>query len=76
MLLFDGLNGTFRKIKLRERKPTCVVCGDNPSVTVLQDYEQFCGSTASDTVRFVVVLRILLPYQKKARGGYLILLVT
>ncbi|XP_057314988.1 adenylyltransferase and sulfurtransferase MOCS3-like [Hydractinia symbiolongicarpus] len=56
MLLYDGLNGTFRNIKLRERKPNCVVCGDNSSVTVLQDYEQFCGSTASDKEHSVHLL--------------------
>lgn len=50
MLLYDGMEGTFKAIKLRNRKDTCYVCGTNPSITTLQDYEQFCGSAASDKV--------------------------
>jgi len=32
----------FRELKLR-RNPECPVCGDNPTVTELIDYQQFCG---------------------------------
>jgi adenylyltransferase/sulfurtransferase len=32
----------FRELKLR-RDPKCPVCGENPTVTELIDYEQFCG---------------------------------
>src|SRR5205085_10381194 len=32
----------FRELKLR-KNPDCVVCGKNPSVTKLIDYEEFCG---------------------------------
>jgi adenylyltransferase/sulfurtransferase len=32
----------FRELKLR-KNPDCVVCGTNPSVTKLIDYEEFCG---------------------------------
>uniref|UniRef100_A0A8D0EKL1 Molybdenum cofactor synthesis 3 n=1 Tax=Strix occidentalis caurina TaxID=311401 RepID=A0A8D0EKL1_STROC len=39
MLMFDAHEGRFRNIKLRPKKPDCAVCGDNPSVTCLQDYE-------------------------------------
>ncbi|NXS13746.1 MOCS3 sulfurtransferase, partial [Neodrepanis coruscans] len=56
MLMFDGLEGRFRTIKLRPRRPDCAVCGDNPSVTSLQDYEAFCGSSATDKCR---ALRLL-----------------
>ncbi|XP_064086408.1 adenylyltransferase and sulfurtransferase MOCS3-like isoform X1 [Macrobrachium nipponense] len=48
LLLFDGLEGMFRTVKLRGHKNSCEVCGDNPTVTQLIDYEQFCGSRASD----------------------------
>jgi adenylyltransferase/sulfurtransferase len=44
LLLFDALRMTFRTLKLR-RDPECPVCGDNPTVTALIDYEQFCGIT-------------------------------
>ena len=34
----------FRELKLR-RDPKCPVCGDNPTITELIDYESFCGIT-------------------------------
>lgn len=48
LLMFDGLDGSFRTIKLRPKKPSCEVCGENPSVAQLIDYEQFCGASATD----------------------------
>ncbi|CAL4148384.1 unnamed protein product, partial [Meganyctiphanes norvegica] len=48
MLMFDGLEGTFRTIKLRGKQPLCEVCGDNPTIKHLIDYEQFCGASAND----------------------------
>ena len=50
LLMFDALEGMFRVIKLRPRQPHCAVCGDNPTITQLQDYELFCGSRADDKV--------------------------
>lgn len=44
LLIFDALEMEFRTMKVR-RDPACPVCGDNPSVTELIDYEQFCGIT-------------------------------
>ncbi|XP_077191739.1 adenylyltransferase and sulfurtransferase MOCS3 [Paroedura picta] len=57
MLVFDALEGRFRHIKLRPRDPNCAVCGDHPSVTALQDYELFCGSSATDKCRTLSLLR-------------------
>ncbi|HET9182930.1 MAG TPA: molybdopterin-synthase adenylyltransferase MoeB [Candidatus Angelobacter sp.] len=42
LLLVDALGMKFRELKLR-KNPDCVVCGTNPTVTKLIDYEQFCG---------------------------------
>jgi sulfur-carrier protein adenylyltransferase/sulfurtransferase len=42
LLLIDALNMRFRELKLR-KNPECPVCGPNPTVTKLIDYEQFCG---------------------------------
>lgn len=39
---FDALKLKFREFKLR-RDPKCPVCGENPTITELVDYEQFCG---------------------------------
>lgn len=42
LLLFDALSMKFRHLKLRKNKD-CVLCGENPSVTELIDYQAFCG---------------------------------
>src|SRR5690349_2993431 len=42
LLLYDALAMRFRELKLR-RNPECPVCGDNPTITELIDYQQFCG---------------------------------
>jgi adenylyltransferase/sulfurtransferase len=42
LLLVDALNMKFRELKLR-KNPECPVCGPNPTVTELIDYQQFCG---------------------------------
>jgi adenylyltransferase/sulfurtransferase len=41
-LLYDALNMRFRELKV-PKDPECPVCGRNPTVTKLIDYEQFCG---------------------------------
>ncbi len=43
LLLIDALSMEVRRLKLR-RDPNCVVCGDNPTVTELIDYDAFCGA--------------------------------
>ena len=48
--MFDGLVGSIRIISLRSRDTGCAVCGDNPSITDLIDYEMFCRSCANDKV--------------------------
>jgi adenylyltransferase/sulfurtransferase len=42
LLLVDALTMRFRELKLR-KNPDCPVCGTNPTVTALIDYNQFCG---------------------------------
>ena len=42
LLLVDALGMNFRTLKLR-KNPDCPVCGTNPTVTELIDYDQFCG---------------------------------
>ena len=42
LLLFEALTMKFREMKLR-KDPECPICGDNPTITELIDYEQFCG---------------------------------
>jgi adenylyltransferase/sulfurtransferase len=42
LMLFNALDMKFRELKLR-KDPKCPLCGPNPSVTELIDYEMFCG---------------------------------
>ena len=43
LMIYDALEMTFRKIKVR-KDPKCPLCGDNPTQTdLLPDYEAFCG---------------------------------
>ena len=48
LFIYDALMFTTTVIKLRPRQPTCVVCGDNPTVTKLIDYTLFCGVETAD----------------------------
>ena len=41
-LIYDALRMKFRELKLR-KDPDCPVCGTNPTVTKLIDYQEFCG---------------------------------
>ncbi|MGY8762620.1 MAG: molybdopterin-synthase adenylyltransferase MoeB [Nitrospinaceae bacterium] len=42
LMLFDALGMKFREMKLRKDKD-CPICGENPTIKELIDYEQFCG---------------------------------
>lgn len=43
LLIFDALTMEFRQVKIR-RDPKCPLCGDDPTIHELIDYEAFCGS--------------------------------
>ena len=47
LLLIDALSMSFREVRLK-RNPACPLCGDNPTVTELIDYEIFCGVAAPE----------------------------
>jgi adenylyltransferase/sulfurtransferase len=42
LVLFNALDLKFKELKLR-RDPQCPLCGDQPAIKELIDYEQFCG---------------------------------
>lgn len=46
LLLYDALAGEFSELKL-PKNPDCPVCGEDPSITELIDYEEFCGLPSS-----------------------------
>jgi adenylyltransferase/sulfurtransferase len=41
LLIFDGLGTNFREVKIKKDK-NCPLCGENPTITELIDYEEFC----------------------------------
>jgi len=61
LLLFNALTMEFDKLKIYKNKE-CPVCGENPSVTQLIDYEQFCGITEDAESNLNIT-----PYQLKKK---------
>jgi len=47
LMIYDALDMTFRSVKVR-KDPECPVCGKNPTITELIDYEEFCGVVSED----------------------------
>lgn len=46
LMLYDALGGEFSELKLPKKKE-CPVCGEDPTITELIDYEEFCGLPSS-----------------------------
>ncbi|MFK3981320.1 adenylyltransferase/sulfurtransferase MoeZ [Micromonospora sp. NPDC050397] len=54
LTVYDALEMEYRKIKVR-KDPSCVLCGENPTVTdLLEDYEDFCGAVSAEAEDAVV----------------------
>jgi molybdopterin/thiamine biosynthesis adenylyltransferase len=49
LLLYDALSMEVRVVKTR-RDPKCPLCGDNPTISELIDYDAFCGGPPLTTV--------------------------
>ena len=47
LMIYDALEMEYRKLKVR-KDPDCAVCGENPTVTELIDYEAFCGAVSEE----------------------------
>jgi adenylyltransferase/sulfurtransferase len=47
LMVYDALEMNYRKISVR-KDPNCAVCGENPTVTELIDYEAFCGVVSEE----------------------------
>ncbi len=48
LLLYDALEMTFREMKVR-KNPRCPICGPNPTIRELIDYQEFCGVRGAET---------------------------
>ena len=64
LLIYDALELSFKDIAVR-KDPECAVCGKNPTVTELIDYEEFCG-VVSDEAQQAAAGATLTPAQLKA----------
>ncbi|RLV50860.1 adenylyltransferase/sulfurtransferase MoeZ [Nocardioides mangrovicus] len=47
LVIYDALELEWRKLKVR-KDPNCALCGENPTVTGLIDYETFCGAVSDE----------------------------
>ncbi|MGH3749459.1 MAG: ThiF family adenylyltransferase, partial [Micromonosporaceae bacterium] len=45
LLVYDALEMSHRTIKVR-KDPNCALCGENPTITGLIDYDDFCGTVS------------------------------
>lgn len=48
LMLYDALKAEWRRLKLR-KNPDCPLCGKNPTIVELIDYEKFCGTRKKET---------------------------
>ena len=53
LMIYDALEMTYRSVKIN-KDPDCAVCGKNPTVTELIDYEAFCGAVSEEAEAAVV----------------------
>jgi adenylyltransferase/sulfurtransferase len=47
LVIYDALEMEYRKLRVR-KDPSCALCGENPTVTELIDYETFCGAISDE----------------------------
>jgi sulfur-carrier protein adenylyltransferase/sulfurtransferase len=50
LMIYDALEMSYRTVRVR-KDPECAVCGKNPTITELIDYEEFCGAVSEDAQR-------------------------
>ncbi len=47
LMIYDALEMSYRSVTVR-KDPECPICGKNPTITQLIDYEAFCGTVSAD----------------------------
>jgi adenylyltransferase/sulfurtransferase len=53
LMIYDALEMSYRTVKVN-KDPDCAICGKNPTVTELIDYEAFCGAVSEEAEAAVV----------------------
>jgi sulfur-carrier protein adenylyltransferase/sulfurtransferase len=47
LMIYDALEMSYRSVRVR-KDPECAICGKNPTITQLIDYDAFCGVLSED----------------------------
>jgi sulfur-carrier protein adenylyltransferase/sulfurtransferase len=47
LMIYDALEMSYRSVRVR-KDPECAICGKNPTITELIDYDAFCGVVSAD----------------------------
>jgi molybdopterin/thiamine biosynthesis adenylyltransferase/rhodanese-related sulfurtransferase len=47
LMIYDALEMSYRTVRVR-KDPECAICGKNPTITGLIDYDAFCGTLSAD----------------------------
>jgi adenylyltransferase/sulfurtransferase len=47
LMIFDALEMSYRRLNIK-KDPDCPICGENPTITELIDYDAFCGAVSAD----------------------------
>jgi molybdopterin/thiamine biosynthesis adenylyltransferase/rhodanese-related sulfurtransferase len=50
LMIYDALEMSYRTVKIR-KDPECPICGKNPTITELIDYETFCGAVSDEAMQ-------------------------
>ncbi|MCU1599550.1 MAG: moeB, partial [Frankiales bacterium] len=58
LMVYDALDMTYRKIRVR-KDPECPLCGKEPTITGLIDYEAFCGALSEEAMEAAIGSTIL-----------------
>ncbi|MEY9963218.1 molybdopterin/thiamine biosynthesis adenylyltransferase/rhodanese-related sulfurtransferase [Streptacidiphilus sp. MAP12-16] len=63
LMIYDALEMQYRQVKVR-KDPDCALCGENPTVTDLIDYDAFCG-VVSEEAQAAAIGSTITPKQLK-----------
>jgi adenylyltransferase/sulfurtransferase len=47
LMIYDALEMSYRTVRVK-KDPECAICGKNPTITGLIDYDAFCGTLSAD----------------------------
>ena len=53
LMIYDALEMSYRTVRVN-KDPECAVCGKNPTVTELIDYDAFCGAVSEEAAQAAV----------------------